>query len=51
MIGAIRPRFAILTHFGMTMVRGKPWELAERAAKPCCFRPTGVRLAPATPAR
>jgi phosphoribosyl 1,2-cyclic phosphodiesterase len=30
LVGAVRPRLAILTHFGMTMVRGKPWELAER---------------------
>ncbi|MBI2956081.1 MAG: MBL fold metallo-hydrolase [Acidobacteria bacterium] len=29
LIEAIRPRTAILTHFGMTMVRAKPWELAK----------------------
>lgn len=28
-IAAIRPRKAILTHFGMTMLRAKPWELAK----------------------
>ncbi len=33
LIGAIRPRLAILTHFGMTMVRGKPWELAEQVSQ------------------
>jgi len=33
LIQAIRPRLAILTHFGMTMVRGKPWELAERVSQ------------------
>lgn len=33
LINAIRPRLAILTHFGMTMVRGKPWELAERVSQ------------------
>lgn len=33
LIGAIRPRLAILTHFGMTMVRGKPWELAEQVSR------------------
>lgn len=27
-IGARRPKLAILTHFGMTMLRAKPWELA-----------------------
>ncbi|MBC7093799.1 MBL fold metallo-hydrolase [Candidatus Bipolaricaulota bacterium] len=24
----VRPNLAVLTHFGMTMLRGKPWELA-----------------------
>jgi phosphoribosyl 1,2-cyclic phosphodiesterase len=28
-IGAIRPKAAILTHFGMTMLRAKPWEVAK----------------------
>jgi phosphoribosyl 1,2-cyclic phosphodiesterase len=28
LVDAIRPKLAILTHFGLTMVRGKPWELA-----------------------
>lgn len=28
-IAAIRPRRAILTHFGMRMLRANPWELAE----------------------
>jgi ribonuclease BN (tRNA processing enzyme) len=26
----IRPKFAILTHFGMTMIRAKPWEVAKK---------------------
>ena len=30
LIGAIRPRTAILTHFGMTMHRARPWELAQK---------------------
>ena len=30
LIQKIRPKLAILTHFGMTMVKAKPWELAER---------------------
>jgi phosphoribosyl 1,2-cyclic phosphodiesterase len=38
LIDAIRPRLAILTHFGMTMVRAKPWELADAVAQA-----TGVR--------
>ena len=29
-IEKLRPKAAILTHFGMTMWRAKPWELAER---------------------
>lgn len=29
-IEEVRPRVAILTHFGMTMLRAKPWEVAER---------------------
>lgn len=32
LIKAIKPKTAILTHFGMTMVRAKPWELAEKLA-------------------
>lgn len=32
-IEQIRPRAAILTHFGMTMWRAKPWELAEQLTK------------------
>lgn len=28
-----RPRLAILTHFGMGMVKGKPWEIAEQLTK------------------
>jgi len=29
LIAAIKPERAVLTHFGMTMLRAKPWELAE----------------------
>ncbi len=32
-IEKIKPRAAILTHFGMTMWRAKPWEVAERLTK------------------
>jgi L-ascorbate metabolism protein UlaG (beta-lactamase superfamily) len=32
-IEQIRPRPAILTHFGMTMWRAKPWELAQRLSE------------------
>jgi phosphoribosyl 1,2-cyclic phosphodiesterase len=33
MIEQIKPKAAILTHFGMTMWRAKPWELAEKLTK------------------
>ncbi len=39
LIGAIRPRLAVLTHFGLTMVRARPWELAETLSQE-----TGVRV-------
>jgi len=29
----IKPKVAILTHFGMTMWRAKPWEIAERLSQ------------------
>lgn len=28
-----KPKLAILTHFGMTMIKAKPWELAEKLSK------------------
>lgn len=30
LIKEAKPRVAIMTHFGMTMVRAKPWELADK---------------------
>jgi phosphoribosyl 1,2-cyclic phosphodiesterase len=39
LVGAIRPRLAVLTHFGLTMVRARPWELAEAMSQQ-----TGVRV-------
>ncbi len=32
-IKAVRPKLAVLTHFGMTMLRSKPWELAAEASE------------------
>ncbi|NPV29581.1 MAG: MBL fold metallo-hydrolase [Firmicutes bacterium] len=32
LIREIKPRAAVLTHFGMTMLRAKPWLLAEKLA-------------------
>ena len=34
-----RPRLTVLTHFGMTMIRAKPWEVAERLGEE-----TGLRV-------
>ena len=42
LIAAIRPRLAVITHFGLTMVRGRPWELADALAQE-----TGVPVAAA----
>ena len=28
-----KPKLAILTHFGMTMIKAKPWEVAEKLSK------------------
>ncbi len=32
-VRVVRPKLAVLTHFGMTMLRGKPWELALEASE------------------
>jgi ribonuclease BN (tRNA processing enzyme) len=42
LIAAARPRKAIITHFGMTVWRAKPWELAQRLSEE-----TGVPVAAA----
>ena len=38
-IRELKPKVAILTHFGMTMWRAKPWEIAERLSEE-----TGVKV-------
>ena len=38
-IKELKPKVAILTHFGMTVLRTKPWQLAERLSQE-----TGVRV-------
>jgi len=38
-IRELKPKVAILTHFGMTMWRSKPWQLAQRLSQE-----TGVRV-------
>jgi ribonuclease BN (tRNA processing enzyme) len=39
LIAALRPRLAVLTHFGLTMLRARPWEVAETLG-----RETGLRV-------
>ena len=39
LITELKPKVAILTHFGMTMWRAKPWKVAERLSQE-----TGVRV-------
>lgn len=39
LIFAMRPKTTILTHFGMTMIRAKPWELAAKLSEE-----TGVKV-------
>ena len=39
LIAAMRPRLAVITHFGLTMLRARPWELAESLSQD-----TGVRV-------
>ena len=38
-ITELKPKVAILTHFGMTMWRAKPWEVAQKLSQE-----TGVRV-------
>lgn len=38
-IREIKPRVAILTHFGMTMLQAKPWEIAQRMSEK-----TGIKV-------
>ena len=38
-IAELKPKVAILTHFGMTMWRARPWEIAQRLSQE-----TGVRV-------
>jgi phosphoribosyl 1,2-cyclic phosphodiesterase len=43
LIEAVRPRLAILTHFGLTMVRARPWELADAVAQATGIRTIAAR--------
>lgn len=39
----IKPRVAIITHFGMTMVRAKPWEIADKLSDELGIRVIAAR--------
>jgi phosphoribosyl 1,2-cyclic phosphodiesterase len=43
LIDAIRPKLAVLTHFGLTMVRARPWELADTASQATGIRTIAAR--------
>ena len=32
-LSANKPKLGVLTHFGMTMLKAKPWELADKLSK------------------
>ena len=34
-ISSIHPELCIITHFGMTVIRAKPWKIAEELSKRC----------------
>jgi ribonuclease BN (tRNA processing enzyme) len=42
-IEKLKPRIAILTHFGMTMWRAKPWELAQKLSEETKVRVIAAR--------
>jgi len=42
-IAELKPKVAILTHFGMTMWRAKPWEVAERLSQEIGVRVLAAR--------
>jgi len=38
-----KPKIAIITHFGMTMVRAKPWEIADKLSDELGIRVIAAR--------
>lgn len=42
-IEEVKPKAAILTHFGMTMIQAKPWEVAEKLSKETGFNIIAAR--------
>ena len=43
LINGIKPKIAILTHFGMAMIRSRPWELAEQLTEELGIRTIAAR--------
>ncbi len=43
LISSIKPRLAVITHFGVTVIRAKPWEVAKKLSEE-----TGVEVIAAT---
>jgi phosphoribosyl 1,2-cyclic phosphodiesterase len=43
LIEQIKPKAAILTHFGMTMWRAKPWQLAKKLTEETGISVTAAR--------
>ena len=37
-LSVVKPRLGVLTHFGMTMIKAKPWDLAEDLSKKLGFK-------------
>jgi len=42
-ISVNKPRLAILTHFGMTVIKAKPWEIAENLSDKLCVKIIAAR--------
>jgi phosphoribosyl 1,2-cyclic phosphodiesterase len=43
LITTMRPRLAVITHFGLTMLRARPWELAETLSRETSVRVMAAR--------
>ena len=42
-ISKVKPRLAVLTHFGMTVIKAKPWVVAEEMSKETGFKVIAAR--------
>jgi len=46
LVKAVKPKLAVITHFGMTMIQAQPWKIAERMSEE-----TGVEVVAASDGR